>query len=57
MTEQCEDCVFFKDEFIGLCRFNPPQALYAYDSGRVVSEWPSVLQTDWCGKFHRSTAQ
>jgi hypothetical protein len=58
----CYYCKHFKgwntrqeEKYDGECRFNPPVVLET-KAGKIYREytpghWPSVLQSQWCGKF------
>ena len=50
----CGTCKFYdpQDSAVGLCRVNRPDVILD-DDGDLVSIWPTVEKTDWCGQWER----
>lgn len=48
----CKSCEFWvrKDQYVGLCRFNPPAQVYDVRNS-IVAHWPESGVSDWCGRF------
>jgi len=55
-TPACQDCRFWvrKDQYVGLCRFNPPAQVYDVRNS-IVAHWPESGVSDWCGRFVPTT--
>lgn len=53
MNDKCEDCLYWHKADVhgrtGVCRINPP--VFCMNEGEKVSGWPTVLESDWCGKY------
>ena len=56
--ECCQNCVFWDqwkppNQERGLCRFNPPVAVYdpVQAKERFSTLWPRTFHTAWCGAF------
>jgi transcriptional regulator with XRE-family HTH domain len=49
---QCESCMYWhvlKDDYWGLCRFNPP--IVNPGAEQYIGFWPETTIKDWCSKF------
>lgn len=62
MDEQCKKCKFWKSYLRtadrGQCRVNPPTVVPPHGAiTQPVTEWPTTLHSDWCGKFEVGLAR
>lgn len=56
----CSKCAYFESSYgdLGYCRRRPPviavRARLTDQGGDVVSTWPEVGKSDWCGEYEIS---
>jgi hypothetical protein len=49
--QQCSNCIFMRMRASAYeCRYYPPSSAVG-TAGAVVTNWPAVAATDWCGQF------